>query len=142
MSAGLSCVIKNERPAAPGLGVPTLRRSRPNAVRAKSRGEYAATPKLVKGWGEPQPFRRDPRPIRAPWPEAVARGPVERLQELGRGGVPLLDFVVEGARQHLLELAAHVVAQVVESGQLVGGLAGQNLFRRLPRERRVSQERE
>src|SRR5689334_16403872 len=115
MSAGLSRVIKNERPVAPGLGVPTLRRSCPDAVRAKSRGEYAAAPKLVKGWRESQPFRRGPRPIRAPGPEAVAGGAVERLQELGRRGVALLDFVVEGAREYLLQLAAHVVAQVVEA---------------------------
>src|SRR5918994_3396735 len=128
MIAGLSRVIKNERPVnCPGSLIATMPGRSDFDWGFLSGDKSVWLRRLVKG-GAAKPARRSPGPIGYRFASHRASRVIHRLKELGGGRVPLRDIRAQCAVQHLLECLADIITAAARRGELVGGLFCQHLL--------------
>src|SRR6185503_7967036 len=129
--------MKDPRGEAPGSSKSVVESSgAPTGLFAPDKSVWR--PSLVKG-GAAKPPRGRPGPVRHRLP-APFRGPVHCLKELGRRVGPELRVGAQGPVENLPQLLADIVPAPLGAGQLIGGLAGEDLLRGPPGERRGAQQ--
>src|SRR5918994_6316994 len=136
MIAGLSRVIKNERPVnCPGSLIATMPGRSDFDWGFLSGDKSVWLRRLVKG-GAAKPARRSPRPVSYRLPSGRADRVIDGLKEFGGGRIPLRDIRAQRTVQHLLECLADIITPATRRGELVGGLSCQHLLDGAPGERR------